>query len=89
MEFSIKTIGSMWHAEDSVELVPTYYYMERDGSSLRQVNLYRKRRFTGILSSGEPEGRRPDNHGRRNADVAWKLSDPGRCLHRQCRGGSC
>ena len=42
MEFSIKTIGSMWHAEDSVELVPTYYYMERDGSSLRQVNLYRK-----------------------------------------------
>ena len=42
MEFSIKTIGSMWHAEDSVELVPTYYYMERDGSSLCQVNLYRK-----------------------------------------------
>ena len=42
MEFSIKTIGSMWHAEDSVELVPTYYYMERDGSRLRQVNLYRK-----------------------------------------------
>ena len=42
MEFSIKTSGSMWHAEDSVELVPTYYYMERDGSSLRQVNLYRK-----------------------------------------------
>ena len=32
----------MWHAEDSVEFVPTYYYMERDGSSLRQVNLYRK-----------------------------------------------
>ena len=42
MEFSVRTIGSMWHAEDSVELVPTYYYMERDGSSLRQVNLYRK-----------------------------------------------
>ena len=42
MEFSIKTIGSMWHAEDSVELVPTYYYMERDGSRLRQVKLYRK-----------------------------------------------
>ena len=42
MEFSVRTIGSMWHAEDSVELVPTYYYMERDGSSLHQVNLYRK-----------------------------------------------
>ena len=42
MEFSVRTIGSMWHAEDSVELVPTYYYMERDGSRLRQVNLYRK-----------------------------------------------
>ena len=42
MEFSVRTIGSMWHAEDSVELVPTYYYMERDGSRLRQVKLYRK-----------------------------------------------
>ena len=42
MEFSVRTIGSMWHTEDSVELVPTYYYMEQDGRSPQQVKLYQK-----------------------------------------------
>lgn len=42
MEFSVSTIGSMWHTEDSVELVPTYYYMEQDGRSPQKVKLYQK-----------------------------------------------
>lgn len=46
MAYSIKTIGSMWHESDSVELVPTYYYMEQDGSNMQQVKLYQKEDLT-------------------------------------------
>lgn len=40
--FSIKTIGSMHHEADTVELKPTYYYMAQDGTGLQQVRLYQK-----------------------------------------------
>lgn len=36
----------MWHESDSVELVPTYYYMEQDGSNMQQVKLYQKEDLT-------------------------------------------
>ena len=40
LEFALNTIGSMHHDADTIELLPTYYFVDADGNNRRKVNLY-------------------------------------------------
>lgn len=42
VKIQLKTIGDMRGSEDRIALIPTYYYISRDGSRRQQVRLYRK-----------------------------------------------
>ena len=38
--FSLQTIGSMHGENDYIHLIPTYYFVDREGKNRQQVNLY-------------------------------------------------
>lgn len=42
VKIQLKTIGDMRGSDDRIALIPTYYYISRDGSGRKQVRLYRK-----------------------------------------------
>lgn len=42
VKLQLKTIGDMRENDDKIVMIPTYYYVSRDGSEREQVRLYRK-----------------------------------------------
>lgn len=48
VKLQLKTIGDMRGNDDKIVLVPTYYYVSRDGSEREQVRLYRKEDLTEV-----------------------------------------
>lgn len=42
VKLQLKTIGDMRGSNDKIVLIPTYYYISRDGSGREQVRLYQK-----------------------------------------------
>ena len=48
MKMKRKTIGDMRGTDDCIALIPTYYYISRDGSRRQQVRLYRKNDLSEI-----------------------------------------
>jgi hypothetical protein len=46
VRLQLKTIGDMRGQDDSIVLIPTYYYVSRDGSDRRRVRLYAKSDLT-------------------------------------------
>lgn len=42
IKLQLKTIGDMRGSDDTVALIPTYYYVSRDGSEREKVRLYQK-----------------------------------------------
>lgn len=49
VRIQLKTIGDMRRIDDRVVLIPTYYYVSRDGSRRQQVCLYQKRDLSGVF----------------------------------------
>lgn len=49
MSYSIKTIGNMRDADDGIIIVPSFYYISRDGSTRKSVNLYSSKNLKKIL----------------------------------------
>jgi len=37
---SLKTVGSFYHEEDSIEMVPTFYFVDKNGENREQVEVY-------------------------------------------------
>lgn len=48
VKLQLKTIGDMRGSNDRIEMVPTYYYISRDGSRRQQVRLYRKKDLSEV-----------------------------------------
>lgn len=48
MKVQLKTIGDMRDSDDRIALIPTYYYVSRDGSRRQQVKLYRKKDLSEV-----------------------------------------
>ena len=48
VKLQLKTIGDMRGGEDRIALIPTYYYISRDGSRRQQVRLYRKKDLSEV-----------------------------------------
>lgn len=48
VKIQLKTIGDMRGAEAQIALLPTYYYISRDGSRRQRVHLYRKKDLSEV-----------------------------------------
>lgn len=49
VHIQLKTIGDMRETDDYVILIPTYYYISRDGSRRLKVHLYRKKDLSKVF----------------------------------------
>lgn len=50
VKLQLKTIGDMRGGDDMISLVPTYYYISRDGSRRQRVRLYRKKDLSEVYA---------------------------------------
>lgn len=48
IKLRLKTVGDLRGSDDKIVMIPTYYYVSRDGSKRQQVRLYRKRDLTEV-----------------------------------------
>lgn len=48
VKLQLKTIGDMRGSDDRIALLPTYYYVSRDGSRRQKVRLYRKKDLSEV-----------------------------------------